>query len=191
MTEIILCFIVALLQKNVTVRALSSYKITKKRIGGIVQMDAGMLLVTGGIILVIALLIGMGAWTVFRNYKEQSRLLNRAHEMTGTANAVISELVEVRRRNRSFRWKNEYPVLSYQVNGKNYTVHLKFAEARKGKYSLGGEYTVRYVPGEPECCIVDEFRSKMQKSRTGNLIGLVVLVILLINILSSIVTLFL
>ena len=99
--------------------------------------------------------------------------------------------MEVRRRNRSFRWKNEYPVLAYQVDGKNYTVHLNFAEARKGKYSLGGAYTVRYVPGEPECCIVDEFRSKLQKSRTGNLIGLVILVFFLVNILTSIVTLFL
>ena len=154
-------------------------------------MDAGMVLVTGGFILVIGLLIAAGAWSVFRNYKEQSQRLNRAHEMTGTANGVISELVEVRRRNRSFRWKNEYPVLAYQVDGKNYTVHLNFAEARKGKYSLGGAYTVRYVPGEPECCIVDEFRSKLQKSRTGNLIGLVILVFFLVNILTSIVTLFL
>ena len=146
-------------------------------------MDTSFNLAMGGIFLVIALIFAGVAFAVFSKFKKLGKLLNRAHLMTAKAEGTISELVTVRRRNRTFRWTNQYPIVSYQVNGKSYTTALTFAEARKGKYRLGGNYTVYYIPNEPDCCIVDEFRSKMQSSRTMNLVGVVILAILTCNML--------
>ena len=115
-------------------------------------MDAGVQTLVMGVSAFLGLLFAALAFMNFRNFKKRSGLLKRAQEMTGSVNGRVSELVTVRRSNRSFRWKNEYPVVSYQVNGKEYTVSLDFAEKRKGSYSLGETYRVNYVPSDPSCC---------------------------------------
>ena len=81
-------------------------------------MDAGVQTLVMGVSAVLGLLFAALAFMNFRNFKKRSGLLKRAQEMTGSVNGRVSELVTVRRSNRSFRWKNEYPVVSYQVNGK-------------------------------------------------------------------------
>lgn len=138
-------------------------------------MDSSVYLVSGAISLVFFLIIALVAWTFFRRYKNLNNALNRAHEMTMTADGTISEIVTVARRNRSFRWKNEYPVISYTANGKVYTVHMNWAEKRAGHYDRGGKYRVCYVPADPGCCVVEEFRKPMQKARTQSLVWTVIL----------------
>lgn len=133
-------------------------------------MDSSFYIFSACITLVFGLLLAFLAWTFFRRFQKMNGLLNRAHEMTGTAQGRISEIVNVRRRNRSFRWTNEYPVISYTVNGKDYTVKLDFAEKRKGHYDLGGNYRVCYIPSDPSCCVVEEFRKPMQGNRTQAII---------------------
>ncbi|MCB7319102.1 DUF3592 domain-containing protein [Lacrimispora sp. 210928-DFI.3.58] len=149
-------------------------------------MESTSLGIGGALIFfIIALFFFVIGLIVFSNFRRLGKILNRAHEMTGVTKGTISEVVTVRRRNRSFRWKNEYPVISYQVNGKAYTTRLEFAEKRRGKYELGGSYTVRYIPSDPDCCVVDEFRKAMQRSRTSSLIGAVILFIFTFNTLIS------
>ena len=75
-------------------------------------MDSSVALMSGAIVLVIVLLMAIGAWTFFRRYKSLASPLNRAHEMSMTTDGTISKLVTVYRRNRSFKWKNEYPVIT-------------------------------------------------------------------------------
>ncbi|MCI8949565.1 MAG: hypothetical protein HFG49_05905 [Lachnospiraceae bacterium] len=150
-------------------------------------MDSSFYLVVAGISLVFVLLIAFVAWTFFSRYKRLGTVLNRAHEMTKTATGTISEIVTVTRRNRSFRWKNEYPVISFAANGKQYTVHMDWAEKRKGHYDLGGTYKVCYVPADPGCCVVEEFRKTMQKTRTQSLIWTVVFGLVALNMLFSII----
>lgn len=144
-------------------------------------MDSSVALVSGAIVLVIVLLMAIGAWTFFRRYKSLASPLNRAHEMSMTTDGTISKLVTVYRRNRSFKWKNEYPVIAYQANGKDYTIHMKWAEKRQGHYQLGGKYRVCYVPADPGCSVVEEFRQQMQKARTQSLIWTVVLAFFAVN----------
>ncbi len=150
-------------------------------------MDSSFYFVSAGISLVINLLIAFVAWTFFSRYKRLGTALNRAHEMTQTATGSISEVVTVTRRNRSFRWKNEYPVITYAANGKQYMVHMDWAEKRRGHYKLGGSYKVCYVPADPGCCVVEEFRKAMQKTRTQSLIWAVVLGLVALNMLFGIV----
>ena len=151
-------------------------------------MDAGVQTLVMGVSAFLGLLFAALAFMNFRNFKKRSGLLKRAQEMTGGVNGRVSELVTVRRSNRSFRWKNEYPVVSYQVNGKEYTVSLDFAEKRKGSYSLGETYRVNYVPSDPSCCIVEEFRKQLESSRVRALAGMVVLCLFLFNIVFSLLT---
>lgn len=144
-------------------------------------METSLGMGVGLLVLVFSLFFLVMGLIVLRNFRKLGKILNRAHEMTAETTGTISELVTVRRRNRTFRWNNEYPVISYQVNGKTYTMHITYAEKRKGKYNLGGSYNVRYVPSDPGCSVVDEFRKAMQKSRTSSLIGAVILFIFAFN----------
>ena len=148
-------------------------------------MDSSFYLASGGITIVFGLLLGLVAFSFFRRFKKVNSLLNRAHEMTGTANGKISEVVSVRRRNRSFRWTNEYPVITYTVDSKDYTTQLDFAEKRKGHYDLGGNYRVCYIPSDPSCCIVDEFRKPMQSNRTQAIVFTVIFAIITFNFVIS------
>ena len=144
-------------------------------------MDSSFYLVCGAIVLVIALLFAAATWSFFRRFKRLSTALNRAHEMTAKVEGSISEVVEVRRRNRSFRWRNEYPVITYTVGGQTLTTRLDWAEKRRGYYTVGERQTVCYVPSEPSCCVVESFRSSMQRSRTQSLIWTIVLALLTFN----------
>ena len=148
-------------------------------------MDSSFYIFSGCIAIAFGLLLAFLAWTFFRRFQKMNGLLNRAHEMTGTAEGRISEVVRVRRRNRSFRWTNEYPIISYTVNDKNYTVNLDFAEKRKGHYNLGGNYRVCYIPSDPSCCIVDEFRKPMQSNRTQSIVVTVIFAFFAFNCIVS------
>ena len=144
-------------------------------------MDSSFYLVSGGITIAFGLVLGLLAFSFFRRFKRVGNILNRAHEMTGSANGRISNIIAVRRRKRTFRWTNEYPAITYTVNDKDYTVQLDFAEKRKGHYNLGGNYRVCYVPSDPSCCVVDEFRKPMQSNRTQSLIFAVIFAIITFN----------
>lgn len=148
-------------------------------------MDDSFYLFTYLIIFIIGLLLAAAAWTFFRRFQKLSNTLKRSGEMTATANGTIKELVNVRRRNRSFRWTNQYPIIAYTVNGKEYTVKLDYAEQRSGYYVTGGSYPVSYIPSEPECCIVEEFRKKMNRAKTSNLVTTVIFGFFVCNILAS------
>lgn len=148
-------------------------------------MDSSFNLFLGAVAIVIGLIMAGLAWYFFCKFKQLSAALNRAHEMTQTADGSISELVDVRRRNRSFRWTNEYPVVSFSANGKQYSVQMDFAEKRKGHYRLGSSCRVCYVPHDPQCCIVEEFRKPMQRSRTHYLIYVVIFCVLTFNAVTS------
>lgn len=145
-------------------------------------MDSSYFITSGIITIVFGLFLGFLAWSFFRRFKQMSNALNRAHEMTGTASGYISELVDIRQRNRSFRWTNQYPIIKYTVDAKDYTVKLDFAEKRKGQYDLGGNYRVCYVPSDPSCCIVEEFRKSMQRSRTQALVWTVIFAVITFNL---------
>ena len=148
-------------------------------------MDSSFYITSGLIALVFGLFLAFIAWTFLRRFQKMNGLLNRAHEMTGTAQGRISELVSVRRWNRSFRWTNEYPVISYTVDSKDYTVSLDFAEKRKGHYNLGGNYRVCYIPSDPSNCIVEEFRKPMQSNRTQAIVATVILAFFAFNCIIS------
>jgi len=139
----------------------------------------------GIIFLVLDLLLVFFAYIVYRGYRALNKVLNRAHEMNEKTVGTVCELVTVRRRNQTFYWKNEYPIISYEANHVSYKTALEFAETRKGQYRVGDTYTVCYVADDPECCIVDEMRSKMQSARTRRLVGLVILAIFALNVLFS------
>ena len=139
-------------------------------------MDSTFYLVCGAIVLVIALLFAAATWSFFRRFK---RLKTEGY---------ISEVVEVRRRNRSFRWRNEFPVIAYTVDGQNLTTRLDWAEKRRGHYTVGERQTVCYVPSDPSCCVVEAFRSSMQKSRTQALIWTIILALLTFNCVSGAIT---
>lgn len=150
-------------------------------------MDIGVNIVaccmTAGISILFAVLV----WYNFRNFRKRNELLNRAHEMTGNVDGYISELVTVYRRNRSFRWRNQVPVITYPVGDKDYVVKLDYVEKREGHFNIGDTYHVCYVPSDPSCCIVEEFRKPLQRSRTVSLIGVVILCMFLFNLLFSLV----
>lgn len=144
--------------------------------------DGSMDSMTAILLTVLALILILWFVSLFITYRKQNKILQRSHEMDGRVEGVISRLVSVSRRNRSFRWKNEYPVVTYTVNGKEYETELSFAEKRKGSYDRNERYTVYYIPQEPEICIVDEFRGKLQSSNRNKLIGMVVLVFFIFNV---------
>ncbi len=144
-------------------------------------MDSSFYIASGALTIVFGLILGLVAFSFFRRFKKLSAGLNRAHEMTAEVSGTISEVVSIRRRNRSFRWTNEYPVITYTVDSKNYTVSLEYAEKRKGHYNIGGFYRVCYIPSDPSCCIVDEFRKPMQSARTQALIWTVIFGVLTFN----------
>ncbi|MCI8565810.1 MAG: hypothetical protein HFI39_05735 [Lachnospiraceae bacterium] len=134
-------------------------------------MDNSFYFVMYIIILIVGLLLGAATWTYYRRFRKLNTMLQRSGEMTSTATGTIRELVNVRRRNRSFRWTNQYPVVAFTAGGSEYTIALEFAEQRSGYYATGGSYPVSYVPSEPECCIVEEFRTKMNRSKNSYLLG--------------------
>ena len=144
-------------------------------------MDSSFYLASGGLTILFGLIVGVLTFSFFRRFKKVSSILNRAHEMTATANGRISEIINVRRSNRSFRWTNEYPAITYTVDNKDYTAKLDYAEKRKGHYSLGGNYRVCYSPSDPSCCIVEEFRKPMQSNRTQSLVFTVIFAIITFN----------
>ncbi len=144
-------------------------------------MDSSFYLASGGLTILFGLIVGVLTFSFFRRFKKVSSILNRAHEMTATGNGRISEIINVRRSNRSFRWTNEYPAITYTVDNKDYTTKLDYAEKRKGHYSLGGNYRVCYSPSDPSCCIVEEFRKPMQSNRTQSLVFTVIFAIITFN----------
>lgn len=137
------------------------------------------------IILVIGLLFGGSAFFFFRRFQKLNTLLQRSGEMTATAAGTIRELVNVRHRNRSFRWTNQYPVVGFTANGNEYKIGLEYAEQRSGYYTIGGAYSVSYVPSEPECCIVEEFRKKLNRSKSSYLLATILFAFFTCNILVS------
>lgn len=143
------------------------------------------LLGMGVIFLVIALAFALITWLLFRKYKSINAILNREREMTGLVRGSIKEVVKVSRRNRSFRWTNEYPVVSYVVDGKEYTSAINYAEKNSGYYRIGGTCDIHYVPNDPTCCVVEEFRKQLQKSRTSYLVGTVIVGFMTFNMLVS------
>jgi hypothetical protein len=145
------------------------------------KMDESFSVFMLGFMAVFTLFLLYAAWATFRAYSSVKKILKREGEMTAVTEGTIAEVVAVRRRNRSFRWINEYPVISYQVNGKTYTVHLTYAEKRRGKYNAGGSYRIHYVPSEPECCIVDDFKKKMKQSNTAALISFAIVAFFAFN----------
>ncbi len=138
-------------------------------------------------ILFLVIFAALAIWflIVWRNYQKMNRVLNQSHKLTGTAEGTVKELVSVYRRNRSFRWKNEYPVIAFIANGQEYETAIAFAEKRAGSYDMNDRYTVCYLPEDPTVCIVDEFRSKMQSNSKQKLIGMVVLAFFMVNMLVS------
>lgn len=144
--------------------------------------DGSMDSMTLILLAVLALILILWFVVLLVTYRKQNKILRRSHEMDGRAEGTIRELVTVTHRNRSFRWKNEYPVIAFSANGKEYETALKFAEKRKGHYTMNETYTVYYLPEDPEICIVDEFRSKMQSNNRNMLIGMVVLAFFIFNV---------
>ncbi|MCI8402327.1 MAG: hypothetical protein HFI38_09640 [Lachnospiraceae bacterium] len=151
-------------------------------------MDNSFYLMLSGIMFVIALVLGLLAWNCFRHFKRLNEALKRSGEMTATANGSITELVTVTRRNRSFRWTNEYPVISYTANGQTYTFKMDFAEKRRGYYTTGGNYPISYVPSDPSCCIVQDFSKEMKRAKNSNLTGTIILAFFTCNLLVGTVT---
>ncbi len=122
------------------------------------------------ILAVFALLFGFVAYTLLRQYARVNTVLKREKEMQDSCRATVVELVEVRRSNQTFRWKNQYPILSYEVDGKEYRCKADFAEKRKGQYFVGEQYDIRYVREEPEVAIITEFLPIMKRTRIINMI---------------------
>lgn len=151
-------------------------------------MDASAQMVAWIFSAVIAVLMGGLTYMNFRNFKQRNSLLSRADEMTGSVGGQISDVVKVYRRNRSFRWKNEYPVITYSVADRDYTVKLEYAEKRSGHYNIGERCRICYVPTDPSCCIAEEFRKALQSARTRSLAGMVILGIFCFNIIFSLIT---
>lgn len=150
-------------------------------------MDESFSVFMIGFMAVFDLFLLYAAWAAFRSYSSVKKVLKREGEMTTVTEGTIAEVVAVRRRNRSFRWVNEYPVISYQVNGKTYTAHLTYAEKRRGKYKAGGSYRIHYVPSEPDCCIVDDFKKKMKQSNTATLISFAIAAFFAFNVTCSLI----
>lgn len=146
------------------------------------------MLIFGIVFLVIALGFLLIVWLLFKKYKSINAILNREREMTGMIRGSIKEVVKVRRRNRSFRWTNEYPVVAYTVDGKEYTTAINYAEKNSGYYRIGGTCDIHYIPSEPECCVVEEFRKQLQKSRTSYLVGTVIVAFMTFNMLVAAIT---
>lgn len=155
------------------------------------QMDSSFNMTMGGLLLVIGAVMALCFYGVLYAYRKMNRVLNQAHLLSGQCQGTIKELVVVKHRNRSFRWKNEYPLISYTVNGTEYETAIDFAEKRAGKYDPNAVYTVCYLPEDPSVCIVEEFRTKMQKSCKAKLVGMVVFGILTFNIVFYAISLFL
>lgn len=147
--------------------------------------DSSIYIFTGVLCLVLAVVLALIAFLFFRRFKKLNDVLNSALDMSSSTSGTISSLAEVRRRNRSFRWINEYPIITYTVDGRPYTVNLDYAEKRKGYYSLGSNYRVCYNPSDPSCCIVDEFRKPMTRTRTQNMVIAIILFLFAFNLVWS------
>ena len=130
--------------------------------------------IVASLFLLIALMLGIVAFTQLKQFEKIASILKKEKDMQETTVATVVETIEIRRRNQSFRWKNEYPILAYQINGKEYKYEATFAEKPKGKYQIGETYQIKYNANEPEICIVNDFIPTMKRTRT---IGLVIGVI--------------
>lgn len=148
-------------------------------------MDSNFYLFTGMAGIVVGIVLGIVAFVYFRRFKRLNDLMKSEPEMSATAGGSISKVEEVRRSNSSFIWTNEYPVITYTVDGKPYTASLKYAEKRSGYYSLGGNYSVHYKPSDPSCCLVEEFRKQMKSYGTQAVIVAAVLAIFTLNVFSN------
>lgn len=148
-------------------------------------MGSSFYIFTGIISIVIGILLGFLAFTFFRRFKKFNDLMKNESELSAVANGSISEVKEVRRSNRSFRWVNEYPVITYTVDGKLYNVTLDYAEKRRGYYSLGGNYRVHYKSSDPSCCLVEEFRKQMKSYRTQAIVVTVFFAFFAFNLIVS------
>lgn len=148
--------------------------------------DASFTLVMALIMLVVMALFVFIAVTQFRVFRRNSTLLKRKSEMMGNVTGQISSVEQVRRRNRSFRWTNEIPTVSYVVNGVKYDVEIDAAEARAGAYQVGKPCTVHYVLSEPDCCLVEEFEKKIKSQKNGALVATLLLAFFSCNIFFSV-----
>lgn len=139
----------------------------------------------GGAILFMAVILGLITFFVYRSVAKISKVLKREAEMTAVANGTITDLIQIRRRNRSFRWTDEIPVVSYTVNGQTYQLKLDFAEKRAGFYNMGGACQVRYVPSEPSCALVEDVKPMMKRVKNINLVTVIVLAFFTLNLISA------
>lgn len=137
------------------------------------------------VFLVLGVALGLAAWHFLRMWRDLGKVLKRRAEMTASLPGTISELKVVSRRNRSYRWKNEIPVVSYTLNGVLQTLEVPQAEDRAGRYRVGAPCTVLYVPAEPDCCLIQEFADKMASVRRSALVVGIIFAVLAFNLLSS------
>ncbi len=138
-------------------------------------MVFGVLMLVVGVLLLFAGAVQLKAW------RAGKALFRRQGDMTATAAGAITELREVQRRNRSFRWRDEIPVITYTVDGVRHEVELAAAEARAGTYTQGMPCTVRYVPSDPECCLIAEFEKQTKSAGKSALVAAVLLLFFGIN----------
>lgn len=124
---------------------------------------------------ILSLVFWLAFFFMMKRYKKNSMLLKRKNEMGGLTQGEISGLEKIRRRNRSFRWTNEVPTVSYKVGDRVYKVELPEAEARVGTYAIGTPCTVHYITSEPDVCLVEEFEKKIKSSKTNRMIAAVLL----------------
>lgn len=128
-------------------------------------------LVPAAFYLLFALLVGAVGLSLLMQFKKLNKALKEESRMIGVTDGKIVELVVIRRREVSRYHRNYFPILEYEVNGKMYRHTADYMNRIKDrKYEVGDMYQIRYVPDEPEICIVDRFYKTMKSTRTVNLI---------------------
>ena len=137
------------------------------------------------VFLVLGAVLGLAAWYFLRMWHGLGKVLKRRAEMTARLPGTISDVKVVSRRNRSYRWNDEIPVVSYTLGGALQTMEVPQAEARAGRYRVGTPCTVLYVPGEPDCCLIEEFAGKMASARRNALIAGILFAVFAFDLLSS------
>lgn len=142
-------------------------------------MTSSFYIFTGIFFLILTLLVAYAAFYYFRLFKRLNNVLNSALDMNASTSGTISSLSEVCRGNQT----NEYPIITYTVDGKPYTASLYYAAKKKGYYNLGGDYHVCYTPSDPSRCIVDEFRKPLTSFSTPTLIAAIIISFFALNLL--------